>query len=81
MTTQVMEMKPNFFEKVVLSPKVTDLSRTRIKMALRQIRDWLNNSKETCAEFQPVMADFKTIDERIREQRLKFEGYRFPYHF
>lgn len=68
---QVYDMKINFFDKMLCSPRGI-AGRTKIKVVLKQLRDWFN---------QPAheqYADCQSIDERIRQQRLKYESYRFP---
>lgn len=67
---QVYEMKINVFEKV-LGASTGIGSRKKIKIALKQLRDWFNRAlKADC--------DYAAVEERIREQRLKYESYRFP---
>lgn len=70
---QVYEMNLNFIEKMMSAPKGL-VRRTKIKAVLKQIKDWLNHSS-----LEPrYYADCHTIEERIRENRLKYERLRYP---
>ncbi len=71
---QVYDMKSNFFENILSAPKGI-VSRSKIKVALKQLKDWFNR-----ASHEPHI-DCDRLDERIREQRLKYESYRFPHIF
>lgn len=71
---QVYDMKINFLEKMLCSPRSL-AGRAKIKVALKQLRDWFN--QPSCEQY----VDGQSIDERIRQQRLKYESYRFPHIF
>lgn len=71
---QVYDMKINFLEKMLCSPR-SIAGRTKIKVALKQLRDWFNQRS------YEQYVDGQSIDERIRQQRLKYESYRFPHIF
>ncbi|MCC7406045.1 MAG: hypothetical protein IT288_16750 [Bdellovibrionales bacterium] len=71
---QVYDMKINLFERMLCSPR-SIAGRTKIKVALKHLKDWFNQPS------YEQHADCQSIDERIREQRLKYESYRFPHIF
>lgn len=68
---QVYDMKINFLEKMLCSPR-SIAGRTKIKVALKQLKDWFNQPS------YEQYVDSQSIDERIRQERLKYENYRFP---
>ncbi len=71
---QVCNMKINFLQKMLCSPR-SIAGRAKIKVALKQLKDWFN---------QPSYEQYpycQSIDERIRQQRLKYESHRFPHIF
>lgn len=67
---QAYDMRINLFEKMLGAANGIHC-RAKIKVALKQLRDWFNQSLHT-------PCDYAAIEDRIREQRLKYETYRFP---
>lgn len=74
MVLKVYDMKINLIGKMLCSPRCI-ASRTKIKVALKQLKDWFNQPS-----YDKYMGS-QSIDERIRQQSLKYESYRFPHIF
>ncbi len=65
------EMNLNFFDHAFCGP-LAILNRTKIKIALRQIKDWFNHQT---IENSVVSHRIETL---IRSQRIKADCYRYP---
>lgn len=69
------DCKTGILERMICAHK-NIFSRRQIKVALKQMKDWINGPQRP----SPQYADYHTIEERMREHKLKCQqlmGVRF----